>query len=796
MMKQLFTLPSILQSRKSKTITLAAGIVLVVSGGYLVASNALDTGIQSSNQAVLGTSNTPSALELTGQDTEKTFTSNQFTAEHSFNAIAPHWEEENADDQNRRLEIRVDTTDGWSQWMEIEAVTSMRENDPMAGRTYMETPIFIEGDRFQYRTTLKRRSPAQASPKIMDLKITYIDSRQSRLQKMTETLSTKSKEVFAASGGPNIVSRSEWDSPDPNGDKFQGTNSHWVPTYNDTEQVFLHHTVTENKPSDPEVVVRAIWDYHAKTLGWGDIGYNYIIDHEGTVYEGRFGGDHVQGGHVRHYNRGSMGVAVLGCFQSTSSTCDQLNGGNTTPPTNATLNSLSTLLSWKTTSFEIDPKATHTFCDSSGNNCLNLATIAAHRDANNTSCNGDLFYDKMDSIRQDTADKNSNNSWGYAARMTDFNVVNLSGNKTSEVTLSFKNTGTETWSNSDNRLLLKTDSPRGGSSDFEAGDWLDSQTPAVLNETSVASGDTGTFTFKLRRPGDAFGRYYEGMRLVSENNVAFNNHYGIHVKVFCNFGYADNPRPNGTLIRNPGNGKIFLIENGQKRHVTSPQAAGSNRLKLGRSVNVTSRELNNLDNGKSMKIREGTLVKAKNSSKIFIIDETTNKHKKRHIANPETMNTFDLNDAPVYKISSRRLDTYANGSSVYASSDIPDGLIIKSSSHRIYLIQDNAKRYITKPVVFYSHGYKSRDVRRVSQSKLDQLTSGDSLSTLRTGTAITTDNTTKIFAIDTESATDNRRHITSPRSFTEAGFRWKDVRKIGSKMLDAYETGETVTCHK
>lgn len=797
MVMKLPATPSALRLGKFKLIALVVGLVLVISGGYLLSTNALDTGIKSSDKAVLGVDNTPSALELTGQSTEKTFTSDQFTADHSFNAIAPVWKEENATERNRTLEIRVKGEDGWTQWMEIDPVTSVRENDPMGDRTYMETPIFVEGDSFQYRTTLKRPSSAQASPKITDLEITYIDSRPSTLQKVTETLSSITKKVFAANGGPNIVSRAEWDSPDPNGNKFHGTDSYWQPTYDDTEQAFLHHTVTENKPSDPEAVVRGIWDYHAKTLGWGDIGYNYIVDHEGTVYEGRFGGDHTQGGHVRHYNQGSLGVAVLGCFQSTSSTCDELNDGNTTPPTDKTLNSLSTLLSWKTTSFEIDPKATHTFCDSNGNNCLNIPTIAAHRDANNTTCNGDLFYNEMDTIRQDTADKNSNNQWGYAARQTGFSVVDLSGDKSSEVTLSFKNTGTESWSNSDNRMLLRTDSPRGGSSDFEGSDWLDSKTLAKLNETSVATGETGTFTFKLRRPGDAFGRYYEGIRLVSENNVDFNNHYGMHIKVFCSFGYADNPRPNGTLIRNPGNGKIFLIENGKKRHIASLQAANSNRWNLNRTVDATSRELGNLDNGSKLKIKEGTVVKPKDGTKIFIIDETAEGYKKRHISGPKAYRTFDLDNAPKYKVRQRQLDTYTDGPAVYASSDIPDGLIVTSSNtHRLYLTENNTKRYITKPVVFYSHGYRSRDTRSVSQGKIDQLTSGDSLSTLRTGTVVTTDDSVKTFAIDTDGTTDDRRHISTSRSLTNAGFRWKDVRTIGSNMLNSYENGDSVACHK
>jgi hypothetical protein len=792
-------LKTVFASKKSKIIMGAVVAVLLSAGSYLATANPLDTSIQSSSQEVLGVNNGPSVLEISGRDTQKTITSQPLEANHSFNAIAPMWEETRADNQNRTVEIRV-SSDGrdWTRWMEIDAVKSVRDNDPMAGTTYMETPIFVTGSHFQYRVTLQRNSPDEASPKITDMKMTYLDSRKSGIQKATEAVSSLGKKVFAANGGPDIVTRSEWDSPDPNGDKFQGDSPYWPPTYNDTEQVFLHHTVHSNQQSNPEEVVRAIWDYHAKTLGWGDIGYNYLLDHEGAIYEGRYGGDHVRAGHVSDYNKGSMGVAVLGCFQSDNSTCQELNDGNVTPPTDATLDSLSTLLSWKTTSFEIDPQATHQFCDENGNNCLNLPTIAAHRDAGNTTCNGDLFYDKMDNIRQDTANKNSNNPWGYAARLTNFRVVDLSGDRSSQVTMEFKNTGSETWSNSTNRMLLKTDSPRGEGSDFQGGDWLDSQTPAELNENSVDPGQTGSFTFTWSRPSDAFGRYYEGLRLVSENNVTFNNHYGAHLKVFCSFGYADNPRPNGTMIRNPNNGKIFLIENGKIRHLTSPLAIKSNRLNSRKVVNVTSRELSNLSDGDAIKIGEGTLIKQKSGNKIFIIDKTSSGYVKRHISGPKAYRTFDLDDAPTYQASQRRLDTYSDGPAVYASSDIPDGLVFTSSeTHRIFRAEDSQKRYITHPKVFKSYGYEpKRDIRRVSQGKIDALTSGNALSTLRTGTTVTTDNSPKVFAIDTDGTTDVRRHIVTSRSYTKAGFRWKDVMTIGSGMLDAYDSGETVACHK
>src|SRR5690606_21157766 len=147
--------------------------------------------------------------------------------------------------------------------------------------------------------------------------------------------------------------------------------------------------------------------------GWGDIGYNYLVDHAGNVYQGRLGGDNAVGGHVLNYNRGSLGVALLGCFDNNNPTCRQLNGGSTTF-NNQVFDGLTWLLSNKATSFGINPWGSNNFCDVNNQNCLNLPTITGHNDANQTSCPGDLTRAKLQEIRNETKAKNDG-GWTYSA---------------------------------------------------------------------------------------------------------------------------------------------------------------------------------------------------------------------------------------------------------------------------------------------------------------------------------------------------------------------------------------------
>lgn len=52
------------------------------------------------------------------------------------------------------------------------------------------------------------------------------------------------------------------------------------------------------------------------TKHWNDIGYNFLIGEDGNVYEGR--GWDVKGAHSRPYNGKSIGICVIGDFESES----------------------------------------------------------------------------------------------------------------------------------------------------------------------------------------------------------------------------------------------------------------------------------------------------------------------------------------------------------------------------------------------------------------------------------------------------------------------------------------------
>jgi hypothetical protein len=198
--------------------------------------------------------------------------------------------------------------------------------------------------------------------------------------------------VPAATVTPPIVPRLSWGA-----DESIRRNQ---PSFADAVRfAVVHHTAGRNAYSRAEApaIVKAIQLYHVKGNGWNDIGYNFLVDRFGTVYEGRFGGveRNVVGAHAQGFNTGSVGVAVLGTY----------SGGQPSP---AAQRAVASLLSWRLDLAHVDPLGVLTHISSGSNRFRNgapvlLRAISGHRDTGFTDCPGDAFYTRLNALAAETA---------------------------------------------------------------------------------------------------------------------------------------------------------------------------------------------------------------------------------------------------------------------------------------------------------------------------------------------------------------------------------------------------------
>ncbi|KPV48801.1 N-acetylmuramoyl-L-alanine amidase, partial [Kouleothrix aurantiaca] len=195
----------------------------------------------------------------------------------------------------------------------------------------------------------------------------------------------------AAIGKPSVVSRVGWGSPDGQGSRVK-------PYYYPVNHMVVHHTADSNSLTGSEQSwadrVRAEWSFHTYSRGWGDVGYNYLIDPNGVIYEGRAGGDDVVAFHDTA-NYGSMGVVLIGTYANV-------------PPTQAAQDALVRLLAWKSAQKNIDPlgRSYYYGCDISSycrpyNAGAVVLNIAGHRQVTpgHTTCPGDQALAYLPGIR-------------------------------------------------------------------------------------------------------------------------------------------------------------------------------------------------------------------------------------------------------------------------------------------------------------------------------------------------------------------------------------------------------------
>jgi uncharacterized protein YgiM (DUF1202 family) len=175
---------------------------------------------------------------------------------------------------------------------------------------------------------------------------------------------------------PAIITRQEWGADESY--RFDTYGEVWPPEYETVEHAIIHHSGV-NYPNDGFLSIRSVYYYHAVTQGWGDIGYNYLVDGNGRTFEGRHGGQNVIGGHSFEYAIGSSGICVIGDYAFKDAT----------DPAKA---ALAHVVAW--TVRDLDPYATKAFHEAPS-----LPTICAHRDVNQTSCPGDLLYADLQEIR-------------------------------------------------------------------------------------------------------------------------------------------------------------------------------------------------------------------------------------------------------------------------------------------------------------------------------------------------------------------------------------------------------------
>ncbi|MGI8484408.1 MAG: SH3 domain-containing protein [Thermomicrobiales bacterium] len=317
-----------------------------------------------------------------------------FEADYPFFALGVNWLPEVG--YWPIVEVQV-SADGMT-WSDTEQLAANSEDGGRPSReNRLFTPLlFTNGETFvRYRTVDAEGNPGT----VAGLSFTYIDATDGPWEKdvsANRRLTTASTDDRVP---PQIVTREAWRADESY--RFDTYGEIWPPEYVTVHHVIIHHTDTPTF-QDPLVSIRSIYYYHAVDQGWGDIGYNYLVDRNGTIYEGRYGGQNVVGGHSYEYAFGSSGISIIGDYQDVAESAAAQAG-------------LVAIVSW--VGRDLDPYGRQDFLEAP-----NLPVICAHRDVNSTTCPGNMLYYDVPEIRSLVAatlnggDLDTNNPGGIAVR--------------------------------------------------------------------------------------------------------------------------------------------------------------------------------------------------------------------------------------------------------------------------------------------------------------------------------------------------------------------------------------------
>ena len=443
---------------------------------------------------------------------ESVFLSPEKEAPMPFTGLAVSWEEEEPAGTSAEIMVRFYSENTWSPWSDLHHDID-GEYERQSPEAFISTNL---ATKYQYKVILESQDTS-VTPVLKNIEFTYIHAHEDQKESLEASIPSVDASFLASTTKPalRVISRSEWganeelrvytgDRPEPQlikqEDDFyekyadelaisrtvatngNGEKLTWPLDYPENiSKIIIHHTATSKNLDNPRQAIRDIYYWHAISRGWGDIGYNYIIDQQGNIYEGRYGGDGVVGAHAGPANVGSIGIAVLGNYEEEE-------------VPESVVSSLSALMKAKASKYGIDTMGSSMFRGE------NRPNVMGHRDVMSTSCPGGNLYDLIPTIKAlsknafsiSLIDKRRGDKGLHNYEIAEDNgIFEMEGGVKKTLQLTIKNTGTKTWGSDSYFMLSSTKSTQ---------KYLSSARSTWKSSTSgkaVQPGETATFQLPL-----------------------------------------------------------------------------------------------------------------------------------------------------------------------------------------------------------------------------------------------------------------------------------------------------------
>jgi len=429
-----------------------------------------------------------------------------------------------------------------------------------------------------------------------------------------------------------------------------------APEYSNIERIIIHDMGCNagalgcnNKERDPIELIQGIYRYHTITKGWGDIGYHYIIDYWGNIYEGRYGGNGVRGAHTYsdkkcdNFNIGTVGILLMGNYE------------NTQLP-EIMYKSLARLVAWISYTNSLDPTDLSHYseiwsapkqgkiCDTSQGSLSSSYTgpvIIGHKDVE--IGNPDPGIINLSRVRND------------AKQIFSTYKNYLFTTKGSSKIYTIKDGQLQQFlSDSSNYTIINL-------AQNQLNAFLNTSVSKLVDNTLVKSYSRDrVYLIEKNKRRPILSQQLFNLKKYKWSNVVSLSDRDLAVYPLSNPVLY----PNGSLIKGTGP-EIYLVENEKRRHITSPFLFNSRGYKWKNVITISDEELLAHPVGEAVLLADGTLIKG-TGPEIYLIK----KQKKHWIKTIDIFLKLGFKWKNVVKLSAQEMNQYALGTAISGVEDL------------------------------------------------------------------------------------------------------------------------------
>jgi hypothetical protein len=320
--------------------------------------------------------------ELTGKNNS----SFSIKPNHGFSCFGVGWvsQEINPDLEKYTVSFRTKSQDGkWTEWKEMSA--EVGPNETLTQMVWTDA-IFTTDATTHKEIELIVNFPVEPS----EIKVHLFDGNFKTTEDhllIKDSISGMEKSTDCPAF-PTMITRAQWCGGSA---PCTQVNTAYTPTYINPTHVVIHHGASPDTYTSGQTVVQSYYNYHVNTLGWTDIGYNYLVDKSGNFFQGRHNPDiansDVKGAHAGNANSGSIGINFPGNADVTIATTIQMQR-------------VSEILAWWFDKKGWDPLSSASM-QTQAYGVLTLPRINGHRDVGQTACPGNDLYGRLVNLKND-----------------------------------------------------------------------------------------------------------------------------------------------------------------------------------------------------------------------------------------------------------------------------------------------------------------------------------------------------------------------------------------------------------